>query len=169
MLKSKRNWLLASLFALCSFGAQAGEGPGVTVLFRTGKTMSFLFTQNPKVQFSDKELTLVADGSEDLTVVFEDVQRMYFEDDVKTAVHEVADTQKEGIQAKAAFSCQNGTLSAKGLTAGEIVTIYSISGQKAAQAVAGADGALNLSVGQLAAGTYVVKSQSGIGYKIIKK
>lgn len=169
MLKSKRNWLMAGLFALCTLGAQAGEGPGVTVLFRTGNTMSFTFTQRPKVELSDDKLTIVADGLEDLTVVFDDVQRMYFEDDVETSVNEVVDSHKEGAQNKVVFSCQNGTLSAKGLAAGETVIVYALSGQKAAQAVASADGSLTIPVQQLAAGTYVVKSQSGIGYKIIKK
>ena len=169
MLKSKRNWLLAGLFALCSFGAQASEGPGVTVLLRSGNTVSFTFTQAPRVEFDGDNLVLVAAGSDALTYSFTEVQRMYFEDDVQTAVNEVVNSHKDGAQGKVVFSCQNGTLSAKGLAAGEAVTVYSLSGQKAAQAVAGTDGSLTIPVQQLAAGTYVVKSQNGIGYKIIKK
>lgn len=169
MWKNKRNWLLAGLLALCSIGAQAGEGAGVTILLRSGKSVSFTFAQRPKMNMVSEGLKIEVEGTDDLSLAFDEVQKVYFEDDVTTPVREVADTHKENTQSKVVFRCQSGTISATGLAAGDVVTVYSLNGQKAAQAVAGSDGALSLPIQQLTAGTYVVKSQSGIGYKIIKK
>lgn len=166
---NNRKMFVAALCALCTVGVKAADGEGLTFLLQSGQTLSFTFTERPKVIVTDDGLRVEANGEERISYAFDGVKRIYFEDDVISSVPEVAAEARQGAASCPKFSCQNGMLTAEGLTPGEDVAVYALSGQLAAKSTAGADGTLSVAIGTLPQGTYVVKALSGANFKIIKK
>ncbi len=169
MAYNKWKMLLAAVCAFCATGAKADNVEGLTFLLQSGQTVSFAFTECPKVIVSDEGLRVETDGEERVSYAFDDVKRVYFDNLTPTSIPGVGAEKVQKAASCLQFSCHGGTLTAAGLVPGEVVTVFDLSGRLAAKATAGADGTLSVAVGTFQQGTYVVKAGSGASFKIIKR
>ena len=162
-MKMKKILLLS--FALSFMGAMAGE-PGVTFLFKDGKTASFLFSSQPKVILGSEELTVSSTDVSSVSYTIANVQRFYFEENIATAIPKV-DAASSGSHPVFAYAGETVTVS--GLTAGERVTVVSVNGKVLRDVQADSDGKVSVHLGGVPAGVYVISTGGGIGFKLLKK
>lgn len=156
--------MLLALFAF-SLSMFAG-GPGVTFLLRSGQKVSFAFAEKPVVAFSDENLAVSVGGEQRVSYAYADVQRVFVEDDVVSAVGNVVANVQPG---HAIFTLSANTLSATGLAASDQLSLYAADGKLVLTTQANAEGKATISLSALQQGVYVVRTQSGISYKLFKK
>ena len=156
--------LLGAMFAF-TLSVLAGN-PGVTFLLRSGQKVSFTFAEKPVVAFSDENLAVSVGGEQRVSYAYADVQRVFVEDDVVSAVGNVVANDKSQ---HAIFSLSANTLSVTGLAASDQLSIYAADGKLVLTAQANAEGSATISLSALQQGVYVVRTQSGISYKLFKK
>ena len=153
--------MVMALFSLGSFAA----APGVTFLLTNGTKVSFAFSAKPTISVSSDGITVSAQDQNDVSYLFSDVQRFFFEDDVNTAI--------KGVKAETAaipvFCYNNGVVEVTELNAGERVAVYSLGGGKASETKADHVGHACMSVSHVPAGVYVVSTGSGVSFKLLKK
>lgn len=155
--------LLASL--ACSLSAFA-DNPGVTFLLRSGQKVSFAFVEKPVVAFSEDNLAVSVHGVERVSYAYADVQRVVIEDNVISAVDKVVANSEDK---RVVFLLSDQTLSVSGIAAGEKISLYATDGKLvlSQNANVGGNAIINLSTFQQ--GVYVVYTQNGISYKLLKK
>ena len=153
--------------ALLAFGSSAlAATPGVTFLFTDGTKASFAFSASPKITVTSTGVTLSAAGQEDASYEFSEVQRYYFEDEVQTAVGRIG---ADGAASRPVFSYSGGVVSVSGLKAGERIRAVSMSGAAVASAAADSQGNAGVDLSRTGAGVYVVSTEGGVSFKVIKK
>ena len=163
MMNTKKSLLLSLAFSCLS--AMAGV-PGVTFLFTNGQKASFTFASKPEIAVGDNGITISSSNSASVSYTFANVQKFYFEDDVVDAgIQEV----KTGSATHPVFSCNNGVINVSGLKAAERVSVYSIGGSKVGEAKADNTGRASVDISDAAKGAYVVSTDSGVSFKILKK
>ena len=156
--------LLLALFAF-SLSVFAGN-PGVTFLLRSGQKVSFSFAEKPVVALSDANLSVSVGGVERVSYAYADVQRMVVVDDVVSAIDNVlANDKSQHI----VFSVSANALNVSGLAVGERFSLNAIDGKLMLSEKADADGKAAMNLSSLQQGIYVVRTQSGISYKLFKK
>lgn len=159
--------ILLLLGALFAFNLSVfASGPGVTFLLRSGQKVSFAFAEKPVVAFSNENLAVSVGGEQRVSYAYADVQRVFVEDDVVSAVGDVVANAQLG---HAIFTLLANTLSAIGLIAGDQLSLYAADGKLMLTAQANAEGSAKVSLSTLQQGVYVVRTQSGINYKLFKK
>lgn len=156
--------MLLALFAF-SLSMFAGN-PGVTFLLRSGKKVSFTFAEKPVVALSDANLSVSVGGVEHVSYAYADVQRVVVVDDVVSAIDNVVANDKSQ---HVVFSFSANVLNVSGLAVGERFSLYAIDGKLMLSENADADGKAAISLSSLQQGIYVVRTQSGISYKLFKK
>ena len=162
-MKKKKVLLMALAFSCLS--AMAGV-PGVTFLFTNGQKVSFTFASKPEIAVGDNGITISSSNSASVSYTFANVQKFYFEDDVVDAgIQDV----KASSDAYPVFSCNNGVITVSGLKAAERVSVYSIGGSKVGEAKADNTGCASVNISDAAKGVYVVSTDSGVSFKILKK
>ncbi len=159
----KRVMLFIAMAMLC-LGSFAGN-PGVTFLLTNGEKVSFIFLAKPVVSVTSDGIKVSATESSDVSYLFSEVDRFYFEDDIVTGIEGV----KTETKATPVFSCENGVVSVCGLAAAEQVSVYSINGNKVAGAKADQTGSTHVDINHVPAGVYVVSAGSGVSFKLLKK
>lgn len=149
-------------FSLCVFASN----PGVTFLLRSGQKVSFTFTEKPAVTFGEANLSISVRGVERVSYAYADVARIVMEDDVVSAVNNavVGDNNPH-----VAFNLSANILSVSGLPAGNQLSLYATDGKLMLSVKANAEGSAIVSLSALQQGVYVVRTQSGISYKLFKK
>ena len=156
--------MLGALFAF-SLSVFAG-GPGVTFLLRNGKKVSFAFAEKPVIALSDANLSVSVRGVQRVSYAYADVQRVVVESDVVNAINDVvSDSKSQHV----VFTLSAGTLDVAGLAAGEQLALYATDGKLVLSQKANAEGKAAVSLAGLQQGIYVVRTQSGISYKLFKK
>ena len=156
--------ILLSLAFLC-MSAMAGE-PGVTFLFTNGKKASFAFANKPVIAVTTDGLTVYATGASKVSYSFADVQKFYFEDDVVTAIERV----KNDVSAqRPVFAYVGGVVTVRGMTAGERLAVVTINGSQVSATKADNEGNARVDLGSAPAGIYVVSTDSGVSFKLLKK
>ena len=160
----KKKKLLLLFLALSFMSAMAGE-PGVTFLFNNGKTASFLISTQPKVTVGGEELTVSSTDVSSVSYTIANVQRFYFEENIKTGIHDVS----AGSAAGPVFGYNHGVITVCGLKAKERVSVYSIGGSKVGESRAGSDGCASVDISGAVSGVYVINAGSGVSFKLFKK
>ena len=156
--------MLGALFAF-SLSVFAGN-PGVTFLLRNGKKVSFAFAEKPVIALSDANLSVSVRGVQCVSYAYVDVQRVVVESDVVNAINDVvADAEKQHV----VFTLSAGTLDIAGLAAGEQLAMYATDGKLILSEKADAEGKAAVSLAGIQQGVYIVRTQSGISYKLFKK
>ena len=155
---------LGALFAF-SLSVFAGN-PGVTFLLRNGQKVSFAFAEKPVVAFSEANFSVSVSGVERVSYAYADVQRVVVEADVVNVINEaVSDSKSQHV----VFNLSANTLAVEGLAANEPISIYAADGKLVLSQKANAEGKAIISLASLQQGIYVVRTQSGISYKLFKK
>lgn len=155
--------VLAAFFSLCSLSAVAAA-PGVMFLFKDGTKAGFAFSSKPKITMSAEGLTLSASDKAEASYQFSDVQRYYFVADIDNdAVQTIEATDRHPV-----FSCANGLLTVRGMLSGERIRVVSISGAVVKASAADTDGTVQIDLSQMASGVYIVATESGVNFKIVK-
>lgn len=156
--------MLLALFAF-SLSMFAGN-PGVTFLLRSGKKVSFTFAEKPVIALSDANLSVSVCGVERVSYAYADVQRMVVVDDIVSAIDNVVANDK---RQHVVFSFSASTLNVSGLPANESIALYATDGKLMLSDKANAEGKAAMNLSSLQQGIYVVRTQSGISYKLFKK
>ena len=156
--------LLGVFFALC-LSVFAGN-PGITFLLHSGQKVSFTFTEKPVVSFSETNLAVSVRGAERVSYAYADVARIMMEDDVVSAIGNVVANNKSQ---HVIFNLSANTLSVTGLPAGNQLSLYALDGKLQLSMQANAEGSAIVNLSALPQGVYVVRTQSGISYKLFKK
>ena len=151
------------LSALGTLVAHAEEG--VTFYLNTGGKVSFAFSERPVVKLSRDELTISADGSNDVSYAYDAVKKVMFESDI---VNSVAAPATATDDAHVLFSVGQNQIKASGLQTGERVSLYALNGTLQQTTIASSNGTTSLSLGALPKGVYIVLTQGGISYKFMK-
>ena len=139
---------------------------GVIFLLRSGKKVSFTFAEKPVITLSDTNLSVSVCGVECVNYSYADVQSVVVADDVVSAVDNVVGNDKSQ---HVVFSYSASTLNVSGLAANESIALYATDGKLMLSEKANADGKATMSLSSLQQGIYVVRTQSGISYKLFKK
>ena len=159
--------LFTMLGALLAFSLSVLAGnPGVTFLLRNGKKVSFAFAEKPVIALSDANLSVSVRGVECVSYAYADVQRVAVVDDVVSAVDNVVANDKSQ---HVVFSFSASTLNVSGLAANESIALYAINGKLMLSEKANSEGKASVSLAGLQQGIYVVRTQSGVSYKLFKK
>ena len=156
--------LLLALFAF-SLSMFAGN-PGVTFLLLSGEKVSFSFAEKPVIALSDANLSVSVCGVERVSYAYADVQRVVVVDEGVSAIDNVVANDK---RQHVVFSFSASTLNVSGLAANESIALYATDGKLMLSEKANADGKATMSLSSLQQGIYVVRTQSGISYKLFKK
>ena len=156
---------LSAAMLLLSLGSYAAT-PGVTFLFSNGQKATFAFTSKPEISVTDDGLTISSSTSSAVSYSFADVQKFYFEDDISTGIQQV-----EGVASapRPVFNYANGVVTVSGISAGERLDVVALSGSKVNTTKADAKGNASIDLGSAPAGVYVVSTNSGISFKLMKK
>lgn len=164
-MKMKKTFvMLLSLFAL-SMSALA-ENADITFLLRDGKKVSFTFAQKPVVALNEANMVVSVDGEKRVSYAYADVLRVTVDAEASTGVENAV---AKGTAQHAVFTLSDNTLSASGLCANERIALYATDGKLLVNGQTGPDGSAIISLSSLSAGVYVVRTQSGISYKLFKK
>lgn len=156
--------MLLALFAF-SLSMFAGN-PGVTFQLRSGKKVSFTFAEKPVIALSDANLSVSVRGVERVSYAYADVQRVVVDDDVVSAIDNVVANDKSQ---HVVFSFSASTLNVSGMAANESIALYAINGKLMLSEKANSEGKASVSLAGLQQGIYVVRTQSGVSYKLFKK
>lgn len=156
--------ILLALFAF-SLSMFAGN-PGVTFLLRSGEKVSFSFAEKPVIALSDANLSVSVCGVERVSYAYADVQRVVVVDDIVSAIDNVVANDKSQ---HVVFSFSASTLNISGLAANESIALYATDGKLMLSDKANAEGKAAMNLSSLQQGIYVVRTQSGISYKLFKK
>lgn len=160
----KKRVVLSIAIALLCLGSSAATS-GVTFLLTNGAKVSFAFSAKPTVSVNSEGITVSAQEKSDVSYLFSEVDRFYFEDDIETAIQGA----KAGATATPVFSYANGVVSVTGIAAGEQVAVYSINGSKVNDAKANQAGTASVDISNVPTGVYVVSTGSGVSFKLLKK
>lgn len=136
---------------------------GVTLLLRNTTSVSFAFSKKPCLVPSSAELSITTADGERVSYALGDVKSVVVNDNIPSGIATVTHN------GDAAFHISGSTIEAYGLRAGEQVTVSALSGNLLMRKTAGADGRLLLSLEALGKGVFVVSTQSGVGYKFIRR
>lgn len=156
--------LLLALFAF-SLSVFAGN-PGVTFLLRSGQKVSFSFAEKPVVALNDDYLSVSVGGVERVSYAYAEVQRVVVVDDIVSAIDNVVANDKSQ---HVVFSLSANVLNVSGLAANESMALYATDGKLMLSEKANAEGKAAMNLSSLQQGIYVVRTQSGISYKLFKK
>lgn len=136
---------------------------GVTLLLRNTTSVSFAFSKKPCLVPSSAELSIATADGDMVSYALGDVKSVVVNDNVSSGIGTV--TPDGG----AVFRISGSVIEACGLRAGEQVAVSALSGTLLMRRTAGADGCLLLSLEALGKGVFVVSTQSGVGYKFIRR
>lgn len=156
-----RKILLVVALLLGSVWAWAESSQGVTFLLKSGQKVSFAFTERPVIATSKEAVSVSTDGTERVSYAYADVARILFEESVVSAVESPVDDKAVHV----VFLMDNGGLHARGLKTGELVGVYTLTGERVLSAKASSDGRVDLPCTTLSKGVYVISTHSGISYK----
>ena len=155
----RRFFLLACSFVLSLF-AKAEEG--VLLKLKSGAEVGFVFTFQPKIATGAELVIKTADGTS-VSYDYAEVCSISFGDVALTDISDV-----KGESSKVVFRLQDGKLSVEGLKVGESVSVYNVSGKMLHQ-VKQSMNALPLQIPLTEKGVLIIRTSTGVSYKLINK
>ncbi|MDO4511714.1 MAG: T9SS type A sorting domain-containing protein [Bacteroidales bacterium] len=149
--------LFLAVFALIQGAAASGIQDNIIITTKDGSTVSYSLTSLPTASF---EGTVFVFKAGDVTVNFpvDDIDNIAFGE--PTAINDVK-------QSHITFAVTATQIATSGLSAGDMVEVFSIDGKNLASARADQDGAATVNISALSQGVYVVKAGKQT-YKILK-
>lgn len=161
LLTLAKRCLLLAFVVLTNTVAMAEDG--VVVKLKNGSEVGFVFSSKPNVSPGAKLTISAADG----TVVSYDYAEVS-----SVSFGEVKVTGIDDVQASPScdvvFRLFDGRLMVEGLSAGESVSVYTVGGRLLTTEKQSADGAA-ISVPLNARGVLIVRTSTGISYKVMNK
>ena len=150
---------------LCMASAiKAAAEEGVTLTLKSGQEVSFVFSSKPCIATSDAELVITTANGQKLSYDYAEVRYICFGKSTSTDITETTAQQCTEVT----FKVNSGMLSVYNLPVGESVSIYNLNGQRIAHESQATDGGtLNLPL--KASGVLVVRTSTGISYRILNK
>jgi len=150
-MKMKLNLLLLFLFIAITMHAES-----ITIKQKTGNETIIELSTNPVITFTGEDMVVTNDFTS-ITIPIELIDSY------------VVGNSSSGIPAISANSqYRDGHVILKGLAEGATAYIYTISGQVVSQQVANASGSLDINLGNLPKGAYIVKTPN-YNIKVINK
>ncbi|MGN0224272.1 MAG: T9SS type A sorting domain-containing protein [Muribaculaceae bacterium] len=146
--------------AVCLSAAAADATHSVVVKAKSGTETEFKFADEPFTYFADGQIVFSANnGLQSLFLDVADFESFYF----KTAEGGVTDAELQ----RATFTLTPDAISAEHLAPNAAVKVFNVAGVELLCATTDANGAVNLSITDLAAGTYVL-SAGNYSFKFTK-
>ncbi len=139
--------------------AQSSSQLCAVVETTTGERMEYLLTDLPRIVYADAKVTLTTNKT---TVDFnpEEIKKVYLGEST-------SDIQDQKMP-DGTFRLQSDRIFLSGYTAGEEVSLYSTDGRQLLRKKVNADGRLTISLSQLPANLYIIKTNHQ-SIKITKK
>lgn len=156
-----KRCLLLAVAVLMSTVAMAEDG--VIVKLKNGSKVGFVFISKPKIMPGAELSISTADGTV-LNYDYAEVRSVTFGDVTSTGIDDVTVSPSCDV----VFRLLDGRLAVEGLPAGENVSVYTIGGQLLATEKQSADGTV-LSVPLDARGVLIVRTSTGVSYKVMNK
>jgi hypothetical protein len=157
---AKRCLLLAAV-VLMSAVAMAEDG--VIVKLKNGSEVGFVFSSKPNVAPGAELAITTSDGTK-VSYDYADVRSVRFGEVTSTGIDDVETSSSCDV----VFHFLDGRLSVEGLPAGESVSVCTVGGQLLATEKQSADGTA-LSVPLDARGVLIVRTSTGVSYKVMNK
>lgn len=157
----KRILHIFLLLFVVSIAVRAEGSPNTLVIkLRSGETVEYLLSAQPKLTFSGAQLVVKSDAYE-AAYDLAQLDRYYFIRTVTDGIDATQDVQ--GV-----LSQSGDRLSFSGLLSGTVVAVYSTTGAAVSSVKAGDDGRATLSLSGMPRGVYVVK-YGNVSTKIQKR
>ena len=145
-----KKHLLIFLLLLCGFmtGTQVKAQNKLVINLNDGNTACFVLTERPKITFSGDSLCVVSPTTT-IEIARIAVKNFTFEEseDYETSI----DTPHNDVS----ITASENSITLKGLTDGETVTVYGIDGKVIAKATA-VDGCCTIALDNLSSGIYLI-------------
>ncbi len=152
--------LVASL--LMALPLQGFADEGIRLMLKDGSKVEYALSRHPKLVFGDTSITLSTSDGEQKTFAMASVQRLTFSD-VASGIAAV-----KGAPAITVRTTANGVY-VSGLTAHDIVSVFSVDGKVVASGCAGnACSDISLRLPASAPAVYILKTKSGYSLKFVK-
>ena len=155
-----RVGLMAVLLLSCVLGARAEEG--VILSLKDGTEVAFAFSSKPRLAMGE-ELTITAPDGTNVVYAFADVRNVRFGEFTITGIDSAPGTENTP---DVTFRISGGQLHVFGLPKGESVSVYDLAGRRVAMQKQTTDGS-TLSISLNATGVLVVRTSTGISYRIV--
>lgn len=154
--------MLLCLLMLCG-GTAVHADDGVVLLFTSGREVGFAFSSRPQVVPGEELVIRCADGVE-VRYAYGEVQRISWGEVTTTSVDSpIADDAPKHVQ----FRVSLGELLVDGLPTAESVYLYRADGQLVSTHYQESEGA-TLRVPLSDSGLYIVRTSTGVSYKVLK-
>lgn len=154
--------MLLCLLMLCG-GTALHADDGVLLLLTSGREVGFTFSSHPQVVPGDELVVRSADGVE-VSYAYGDVQRLFWGDvDVTSVDSPIAESAAGRVQ----FHVSPSELLVDGLSVSESVYLYRADGQLVSTHSQEAEGT-TLRIPLNDRGLYLVRTTTGVSYKVLK-
>jgi len=157
---------IVCLMALMASNAAVPYDFSLVITKTNQEEICYKFASIPVATFENDDMIITTyDPNDKVTVTYpmDEVANMHFVS-TPAGIEEIEGAGKQ----MPTFAVDNNNLYAGGLPAGVEVSIYTISGLKAAAGITDADGSATVNISSLAAGVYAV-SAHGNSFKFIKR
>lgn len=137
---------------------------GVVLTLRSGKSVSFAFDRRPVI-VTGSELTMQTGDGTSVSYAYDEVENVRWGeiDDLTSVVSDAAQPVGDNI----VFRLRGDGIEAQGLAKGQSLTAYSIDGRVVASARAADNEPTFISLPE-GKGVYVVRTSTGVSYKVAK-
>ena len=155
-----RRYLLLAVALLISVSVKAEEG--VLLKLKSGTEVGFVFASQPKI-FTGAELVIKTAAGVSVSYDYAEVSNISFGEINLTDISDVKDASS-----KVVFRLLDGKLSVEGLKVGESVSVYDVSG-KILHQVKQSTNALPLQLPLTEKGVLIIRTSTGVSYKLVNK
>lgn len=160
-MKRLKNVLLLALLALTPPAARAENG--VVLQLKDGSSVGFAFKKRPVI-IMGQELQMKTNDGNTIAYPYKEVKCFYWGDVTVTAI----DTPKENERKALSFRTAANGITVLGLLKGQQAAIYDLKGQRLASAQAAYDNEPVVLSCPSSARVLIVRTSTGISYKILK-
>lgn len=155
-----RRCFLLAVALLVSVSVKAEEG--VLLKLKSGTEVGFVFASQPKI-FTGAELVIkTADGTS-VSYDYAEVSNISFGEVNLTDISDIKDKSS-----KVVFRMLDGKLSVEGLNVNDCVTIYDVGGKTLHQ-IKQCTNALPLQIPLTEKGVLIIRTSTGVSYKLVNK
>lgn len=156
----KKIFLLCFSLLLFAPNLWASPSGGITVHLKSGQAVSFLFSQQPKMTTSSKELAILINEVKQVSYDYAEVEKVELTQSPPTGLKTFCNESGTVV-----FSFGDGQIHVSALPGNSVVNVHSADGRIIFSSHADADGTLSLSISQLPQGVCIIRTQGGINYK----
>jgi len=152
-----------AILACIAIGIKAEKTKILVVSLRTNMTVEFILSESPTVKFLKDSINIVSTSLSG-QYAYDNVRNLHFEEKDLTGIQ---NTQVSENTLRVIYAGTNTYIIA-GLTANDKVRLFNLSGQ-VIKTPADQDGAVTITLQDLAAGAYIINVAGKHAFKVIKK